>query len=88
MPVGSLREEKAIHIQYFALLREQRGQDEETLRTDARTPGELYAQLRKEYQFTLSDQSLGVSINEQFSEWQTELKSGDRVVFLPPVSGG
>ncbi len=88
MPAGSLREEKAIHIQYFALLREQRGQNEETLRTDARTPRELYAQLRKEYQFTLPDQSLGVSINEQFSEWQTELKFGDRVVFLPPVSGG
>ncbi len=77
-----------IHLQYFALLREQRGQSGETLRTSAQTPGELYAQLKKDYRFTLPEQSVRVSINEQFADWQAELKSGDRVVFLPPVSGG
>ena len=80
--------EKAIHVQYFALLREQRGQSEETLQTGAQTPRELYGQLKKDYRFTLPEQSLRVSINEQFADWQTALKSGDRLVFLPPVSGG
>lgn len=80
--------EKAIHIQYFALLREQRGESEETLRTTAQTPQELYAHLKKDHRFTLPEQSLRVSINEQFADWQTVLRSGDRVVFLPPVSGG
>lgn len=80
--------EKAIHVQYFALLREQRGQDEETLQTDAQTPKVLYARLKKDYRFTLPEDSVRVSINEQFADWQVELKSGDRLVFLPPVSGG
>ena len=80
--------EKAIHIRYFALLREQRGQSEETLQTDAPTARELYDQLKKGHRFTLGEQSLRVSINEQFADWQTALRSGDRVVFLPPVSGG
>ena len=80
--------EKTVHVHYFAVLREQRGQDEETLRTDARTPQELYARLKKDHQFTLSDQLLRVAVNEQFAHWQVELKTGDRLVFLPPVSGG
>ena len=80
--------EKAIHVQYFALLREQRGQSEETLHTVARTPKALYAQLKKDYRFTLSEESVRVSINERFCDWQAELKSGDHLVFLPPVSGG
>lgn len=88
MPIGSLREEKAIHIQYFALLREQRGESEETLRTPAQTPQELYAQLKKDHRFTLPEQSVRVSINERFADWQAALKPGDRLVFLPPVSGG
>ncbi len=80
--------EKAVHVQYFAILREQRGQSEETLRTGAQTPKALYAQLKKDYRFTLPEDSVRVSINERFADWQTELKSGDRLVFLPPVSGG
>lgn len=80
--------EKAIHIQYFALLREQRGQSEETVQTSVQTPQELYARLKKDYRFTLPEQSVRVSINERFADWQAELKSGDRLVFLPPVSGG
>ncbi len=88
MPVGSLREEKAIHIQYFALLREQRGESQETLRTAAQTPRELYFQLKEDYRFTLPEQSLRVSINEQFADWQATLQPNDRLVFLPPVSGG
>ena len=80
--------EKTIHIQYFALLREQRGQSEETLHTGARTPKELYSQLQKDYRFTLPERSVRVSVNERFADWQTELRSGDRLVFLPPVSGG
>lgn len=79
---------RTIHLQYFALFREQRGQSEETLQTGVQTPRELYAQLKTDYRFTLPEQSVRVSINEQFADWQAELKSGDRVVFLPPVSGG
>ena len=80
--------ERTIHIQYFALLREQRGQSEETLRTDALTPKALYARLKKDHRFTLPEGSVRVSVNERFAPWHAELKTGDRLVFLPPVSGG
>ena len=80
--------EKTVHIQYFAVLRGQRGRSEETVRTRAQTARELYGELQKQYQFGLSIDLLRVAINEQFSDWQALLNSGDRVVFLPPVSGG
>ena len=80
--------EKMIHVQYFALLREQRGQSEETLRTGAPAPKTLYAQLKKDYRCTLPEESVRVSINDRFADWHSKLKSGDRLVFLPPVSGG
>jgi len=81
-------QEKTIHIQYFALLREQRGQDEETVSTQSPTAAEFYEELREKHNFQLSLDSLKVSINDEFSPWQTELKDGDRVVFIPPVAGG
>lgn len=80
--------EKTVHIQYFAVLREQRGRGEETLRTRAQTARELYGELQKQYPFRLSIDFLRVAVNEQFSDWSARLNSGDRVVFLPPVSGG
>ena len=38
--------EKTIRLGYYAVLREQRGQNEETLQTDADTPRALYERLR------------------------------------------
>ena len=40
-------------IEYFALLREQRGQATERLRTAAATPAALYAELQARHGFTL-----------------------------------
>ncbi len=79
---------KEIHIQYFAILREQRGRDEETVQTAAATVEDLYAQLRLQYAFSLPVDSLRVAVNGNLTDWATALNSGDRVVFLPPVSGG
>ena len=31
---------------------------------------------------------LKVALNSEFSDWQTPLKHGDTVVFIPPVAGG
>ena len=32
--------------------------------------------------------SLAASVNEEFAEWNSALRAGDEVAFLPPVSGG
>ena len=79
---------KTIHIEYYAVLREQRGLKKEVIETSANTAVQLYAELQKRYNLRLPTNILKVAINEEFSGWNTEIKSGDFVVFIPPVAGG
>jgi molybdopterin-guanine dinucleotide biosynthesis protein A len=79
---------RTVRIQYYAILREQAGRSEETLDTSAGTPTELYAELRQRHPFQLAPAQLKVALNSEFSDWQTPLKHGDTVVFIPPVAGG
>lgn len=79
---------KHIHVQYFALLREQAGRSDETLITSAGTPRELYGELQARYPFSLGIEMLRVAINSEFGEWSRSLHDGDSVVFIPPVAGG
>ena len=79
---------RTIRVQYYALLREQAGRSTETLVTRARTPRELYAELRARHPFTLPAEMLRVAINAEFGEWSQPLEAGDAVVFIPPVAGG
>jgi molybdopterin-guanine dinucleotide biosynthesis protein A len=81
-------EAKAIRVQYFAVLREQAGRREEAIETRARTAVDLYEELKHRYGFQLSAVQLKVALNNEFSDWQTPLRSGDAVVFIPPVAGG
>jgi molybdopterin converting factor subunit 1 len=82
------RQSKSIRVQYFAVLREQAGRREEAMETRAHTAAELYAELQARYDFKLSAVQLKVALNNEFSDWQTPLKHGDAVVFIPPVAGG
>jgi molybdopterin-guanine dinucleotide biosynthesis protein A len=75
-------------VRYFALLREQAGRDGEELRTQARTPLELYQELRRRHGLALDPRFLRVAINDEFGDWRTSLAEGDTVAFLPPVAGG
>jgi molybdopterin synthase sulfur carrier subunit len=79
---------KTVRLHYFALLRDQRGCSEETLATEAVEAGALYEELRQRHGFTLPADRLRVAINDEFAAWSTPLKSGDVVVFIPPVAGG
>ncbi|HNR21552.1 MAG TPA: NTP transferase domain-containing protein [Steroidobacteraceae bacterium] len=77
-----------VKVQYFALLREQAGRSEETLATLARTPRDLYEELRARHSFTLPPELLRVAVNAEFGDWTQPLADGDAVVFIPPVAGG
>lgn len=79
---------KNISIEYFALLRDQRGVASERLQSACRTPKELYADLAERHGFTLETSSLKVAVNDDFAAWDRPLEDGDRVVFIPPVAGG
>lgn len=77
-----------LHIRYYAILREQAGKSAESLSTNATTPAALFDELKSLYPFTLDASQLKVAINTEFRDWQTPLKDGDSVVFIPPVAGG
>lgn len=77
-----------LNVQYFAIFREQAGKRNETLQTVARSPALLYAELKRRYGFQLEGTQLKVAVNNEFRDWQSSLKSGDNVAFIPPVAGG
>lgn len=79
---------KQVTVQYFAILKEERGLAEETFATTATTVGELYADLAQQHGFRLDASHLRVAVNSEFTSWQHNLQESDRVVFIPPVAGG
>lgn len=79
---------RRLRVRYFALLREQAGCAEETLETQARSPADLYAELRTRHSFSLPPELLRVAVNDEFGDWSQPLAEGDVVVFIPPVAGG
>jgi molybdopterin converting factor small subunit len=79
---------KDITVQYYALLREERGLSSETLTTTAETPQELYELLQRQHQFSLPTEKMTVALNDAFSRWDAPLNTNDAVVFMPPVAGG
>jgi len=79
---------KAVTVRYFAVLREKRGTDQETVTTGADTARALYAELAERHGFTLSPDIVRVSINDQFRNWDTPVSERDCVAFIPPVAGG
>ena len=79
---------KKVRLQYFALLREQRGISYESRITSAVTLRDLFAELKKEYELGLEADDLKVAVNGEFTELNASLKDGDEIVFIPPVAGG
>lgn len=79
---------KTVRVEYFAILREQRGLAEESVSTTAASAGDLYAELKAQHRFTLPADRLRVAINGEFAAWTERLHEGDTLVFIPPVAGG
>ena len=77
-----------VDVQYFAILREQRGLSQEKLNSVAATPAALYEELRARHGFTLPANRVRAAVNDAFVDAATPLRDGDRIVFIPPVAGG
>ena len=81
-----------ITIEYFALFRSLAKRTEEPLEfpEDSGIPAipALYESLRVRHGFPLERASVHVAVNDAYVPWDHVLLSGDRVVFIPPVSGG
>ncbi len=76
------------HIHYFGLLADRRGLAEEERSSPAQTPAELYDAINAAHPLGMSRPDFRAAVNDEFVIWEHPLKDGDRVAFLPPMSGG
>ena len=79
---------KTVEIDYFAAFKDLVGKNCESFSTEVATVAELYEQVQQQYGLTMNTNTVKVAINDEFCTWGTELKNGDKVVFIPPVAGG
>jgi len=77
-----------IQVIYFAKLRELTGLDEETFSMkQGNKPGDVLASINKRHEIDV-EVNFKIAVNDEFSDWDIELNDGDRLVFIPPVTGG
>ena len=77
-----------IQVIYFAILRELTGLDKETFSIkQGNKPGDVLKSINERHEI---DQGINfkIAVNDEFSDWDIELNEGDRLVFIPPVTGG
>lgn len=75
-------------VRWFAAYRELTGVEHETVSTAANTPAMLFDELKSHHPRLGKRDSALVAINDEMSDWSSELSPGDTVLFFPPVSGG
>lgn len=77
-----------IQVIYFAILRELTGLDKETfLIKQGNKPGDVLTSINERHEIDLGI-NFKIAVNDEFSDWDIELNEGDRLVFIPPVTGG
>jgi molybdopterin converting factor small subunit len=79
---------KSVDLEFFAQFREDCGLSRETVLTTSRTAEELYTELDRKYRFRSHKETIRVAVNDSLAPWDTEIRDGDRVVFLTPFGGG
>lgn len=75
-------------IHYLGLLADRRGLASETIIRKTNTPADLFHELCAAYDLGLSMRDVRVAINDEFAPWDRPMENGDRIAFLPPMSGG
>lgn len=79
---------QSIKVVYFASLREKASVQDETLELTHQNFAELYEHLNQKYAFGLPSEMIQVAVNDEFASMKDQIKSGDKIVFIPPVAGG
>ncbi|MGY6518627.1 MAG: MoaD/ThiS family protein [Lysobacteraceae bacterium] len=77
-----------VELQYFASLRDRTGVEHERLSTSADTLEALYRECDARHGLGWPIAKLRVAANGEFARWDDPVADGDRVAFIPPVSGG
>ncbi|QDH17340.1 MoaD/ThiS family protein [Swingsia samuiensis] len=77
-----------LELEYFAQMKEIAEKSKEVIHTDLKKAEDLYLELKERYNFPFKGSRLRVAVNGDFVPWDYQLKNGDHVVFIPPVTGG
>lgn len=79
-----------VTVRYLGMLREIAGRDDESVEIPDGAPlGELYAALQERMpQLQNFRQAIALAVNYEYSAAETQLREGDEVALIPPVSGG
>lgn len=86
----SVSQTARVKVLFFGRLKDVVRRQEESLDlADASTIEELFALYASRIpELAKYRSSVVASRNQEFASWDTPLRSGDEVAFLPPVSGG
>jgi molybdopterin converting factor small subunit len=79
---------REVRLGWFGFLAEQRGRCEEMLVTPAGTVGVLFTELTARDGTPCFTSGVRFAVNDEFAPPDHPLKAGDKVVFMPPFSGG
>ena len=50
-------------------------------------PSDVLASIKKKHKIDIGA-NFKIAVNDEFSKWDIKLNNGDRLVFIPPVTGG
>jgi molybdopterin synthase sulfur carrier subunit len=89
-PVPPVSQTIRVKVLFFGRLKELTGHAEDSLEfADAATIEQLFVHYAARHpELAKYRTSVVASRNQEFAAWDTPLRSGDEVAFLPPVSGG
>ena len=77
-----------IQVVYFAKLRELTGLDQEAFSMmKGSNPNDVLESINERHQIDIGS-NFKIAVNDEFSDWDVKLNDGDRLVFIPPVTGG
>ena len=83
-----MRQMIEITVHYFARLRDLTNKEKESIKIEINsTPKDIYKHLDEIYGLP-NTPNLKIAINDSFASWESELKDKDKLVFIPPVTGG
>src|SRR5271157_4894387 len=79
-----------VRVRYLGMLKEIAGRDGESVEVADDAPvGELYAALQQRIpQLQRFRHAIALAVNYEYSNSETQLREGDEVALIPPVSGG
>jgi len=83
-----MRQNIQITVYYFAKLKDLTNKEKESIEIAIEsTPKDIYKKLDEMYGLP-NTPNLKIAINDSFASWESELKNKDKLVFIPPVTGG